>query len=154
HFVAGLGTSGTFMGTGRRLRELRPSITLVSVQPDSPLHGLEGMKHMASAIVPAIYDASLADANLTIATEAEFAFTRRLSRDEGLLVGPSSGAALAAAVKVAQDLRHGTVVTIFPDGGERYLSEHFWTEEDHGLHLSPECLARIRAEASASYPEE
>jgi S-sulfo-L-cysteine synthase (O-acetyl-L-serine-dependent) len=129
HFVAGLGTSGTFVGTGRRLRELR-SVQLVSVQPDSPLHGLEGLKHMATAIVPSIYDPHLADANLVVATEDAYALTRRLARDEGLFVGPSSGAALAACLEVMDTLREGVVVTVFPDGGDRYVSERFWSDVD------------------------
>lgn len=160
HFVAGLGTSGTFVGTGRRLRELRSSVTLVSVQPDSPLHGLEGLKHMPSAIVPAIYDPALADVAVTVATEEALDLTRRLAREEGLLVGPSSGAALAAAVKIAETLDSGVVVTVFPDGGDRYLSERFWTETEdtmesgRGLRLSPGALADIHADASGAYPDE
>jgi cysteine synthase B len=132
HFVAGLGTSGTFVGTGRRLREFAAtsgrSIRLVSVQPDSPLHGLEGLKHMESAIVPGIYDASLADEDLRVSTEDAYAMVRRLAAEEGLLVGISSGAAMAATLTVAERLRHGVVVTIFCDGAERYLSEPFWEE--------------------------
>lgn len=130
HFVAGLGTSGTFIGTGRRLRELNRSITLVSVQPDSPMHGLEGLKHMASAIVPGIYDPGLADIDLGVPTEDAYVMTRRLAAEEGLLVGISSGAALAGAMKLPARSA-GTpavIVVVFPDGGERYLSESFWTE--------------------------
>ena len=123
HFVAGLGTSGTFMGTGRRLREARPGVRLASVQPDSPLHGIEGLKHMDSAIVPGIYDPSLADLDLRVETEAAWDMLRRLAREEGLFVGASGGAALVAAVRVAQSLDRGVVVTIIPDGGERYLSD-------------------------------
>src|SRR5262245_46121810 len=126
HFVAGLGTSGTFVGTARRLRVWRPSVRLISLQPDSPLHGLEGLKHMASAIVPPIYDAALADEDLEIATEDAQALTRRLAREAGLLVGPSSGAALAGSLQVASGLERGVIVTIFPDTGNRYLSERFW----------------------------
>ena len=135
HFVAGLGTSGTFVGAGRRLRELNPSIVLVSVQPDSPLHGLEGLKHMESAIVPGIYDEDLADRDLGISTEDAYAMTRRIARDEGLLVGISSGANLAGALHVARQTaassshRPAVFVVVFPDGGERYLSERFWTED-------------------------
>jgi S-sulfo-L-cysteine synthase (O-acetyl-L-serine-dependent) len=130
HFVAGLGTSGTFVGTGRRLRELNPDIVLVSVQPDSPFHGLEGLKHMDSAIVPGIYDPDLADVDLRVATEDAHAMTRRLAREEGLLVGISSGANLAAALQLARTSASdaATVVVIFPDGGDRYLSESFWDE--------------------------
>jgi cysteine synthase B len=126
HFVAGLGTSGTFTGTGRRLRAARPDVRLVSVQPDSPLHGIEGLKHMAAAIVPGIYDPALADEDLRVSTEAAWEMTRQLARREGLLVGVSSGAALAAAVEVAARLEQGVIVTIFPDGGSRYLSDAMW----------------------------
>lgn len=135
HFVAGLGTSGTFMGTGRRLREFNPSIVLTSVQPDSPLHGLEGLKHMASAIVPGIYDPALADVDLGVSTEDAYAMTRRLAAEEGLLVGVSSGANLAGALRLARASTasaegSAVMVIIFPDGGERYLSESFWNERD------------------------
>ena len=149
HFVAGLGTSGTFVGAGRRLRELKPDITLVSVQPDAAFHGLEGLKHMETAIVPGIYEPTLADIDLGVSTDDAYAMTRRLARDEGLLAGISSGAALAGALQVldagaergaaiARALRDGVgpaggapvVVIVFPDGGERYLSESFWTETD------------------------
>jgi cysteine synthase B len=131
HLVAGLGTSGTFVGTARRLRELNERMILLSVQPDSPFHGLEGLKHMESAIVPGIYDPAVADADLRVSTEAAHAMTRRLARDEGLLVGISSGANLAAAlqfVRAERSARGATVVVIFPDGGERYLSEAFWEQ--------------------------
>ena len=135
HFVAGLGTSGTFVGTGRRLRELNPSIVLTSVQPESPMHGLEGLKHMASAIVPGIYDPEVADVDLGVSTEDAYAMTRRLAAEEGLLVGISSGANLAGALKLLdRGERDGgrpvVMVIIFPDGGERYLSERFWDETD------------------------
>jgi cysteine synthase B len=130
HFVAGLGTSGTFIGTGRRLRAARPDVTLISVQPDSPLHAIEGWKHMATAIVPPIYDPGLADRDLRIATEDAWEMTRHLARREGLLLGVSSGAALAAARAVAEGLDEGVVVTIFPDGGSRYLSEPHWRDEE------------------------
>lgn len=129
HFVAGLGTSGTFMGTGRALRRFNPAIKLVSFQPDSPFHGLEGLKHMATAMVPRIYDASLADENLGVSSEEAYALVRRLARGEGLLVGISSGAALAAALVVARRLTEGVVVTVFPDGAEKYFSEAFWTAD-------------------------
>ena len=128
HFVAGLGTSGTFVGAGRRFREVNPAIKLISVQPDSPLHGLEGLKHMQTAIVPGIYDASLADEDLAVSTEDAFELTRRLAR-EGLFVGISSGANLAGALTVAQRSANAVVVVIFPDGGEKYLSERLWDEE-------------------------
>ena len=128
HFVAGLGTSGTFMGAGRRLREHSPAIRLISVQPDSAVHAIEGLKDMDSAIVPGIYDAGFADENIRIATEESWEFTRRLAREEGLLVGVSSGAALAAALRVAEQITEGVIVTVFPDSGTRYLSESFWNE--------------------------
>jgi cysteine synthase B len=128
HFVAGLGTSGTFIGTARRLKELNSQIQCLSFQPDSPFHGLEGMKHMPTAIKPGIYDTSVADENLEIATEDAHIMTLRLAREEGLLVGVSAGAAMVAALKVANRLTRGVVVTIFPDSGDKYLSERFWDE--------------------------
>jgi cysteine synthase B len=135
HFVAGLGTSGTFVGVGRRLREYNASIKLISVQPDSPLHGLEGLKHMDSAIVPGIYDPALADEDLRVSTEEAFDLTRRLARQEGLLVGISSGANLAGALRVAQKASDAVLVVIFCDGGDKYLSERFWDEgAEHGGH--------------------
>jgi cysteine synthase B len=124
HFVAGLGTSGTFVGVGRRLREEAPAVTLASVQPDSPLHGIEGLKHMETAIVPGIYDPSIADAAVRVSTDDALAMARRLAREEGLLVGPSSGANVAAALRVAR--RPAVVVTILCDGGDRYLSDRVW----------------------------
>jgi S-sulfo-L-cysteine synthase (O-acetyl-L-serine-dependent) len=127
-FVAGLGTSGTFMGTARRLKELNPNIQCLSFQPDSPFHGLEGMKHMPTAIKPGIYDANVADENLEIATEDAHRMTLRLAREEGMLVGVSAGAAMVAALKVATRLTRGVVVTIFPDSGDKYLTERFWDE--------------------------
>jgi cysteine synthase B len=130
HFVAGLGTSGTFVGTGRALRRFNPSIKLYSFQPDSPFHGLEGLKHMATALVPAIYDAGLADEDLSVNTEDAHRYVRRLAKEEGLLVGISAGAALAATLTVARRLGSGVVVTIFPDGAEKYLSESFWTANE------------------------
>ena len=128
HFIAGLGTSGTFIGTSRRLKELNPEIKAISFQPDSPFHGLEGLKHMETAIVPGIYDPALADENLEISTEAAHHYARQLGRREGLLVGISAGAALACALKVAQTIESGVIVTVFPDGGDKYLSERFWDE--------------------------
>lgn len=122
HFVAGLGTSGTFMGAVRKLKELNENIRAVSMQPDSPLHGLEGLKHMATAMVPGIYDPSLADGNLEVATEDAQGMARRLAQEEGLLVGPSSGANVVAALRLAQSLPKGSaVVTVLCDGGERYV---------------------------------
>jgi len=132
HFVAGLGTSGTFVGATRRLKELNPEIRCISVQPDSAFHGLEGLKHMATAIVPKIYDPNLADDDLAVRTEDAYALVKRLAREEGLLVGTSSGAALYACFQVAHAIPAGkraVIVTVFPDSGDRYLSERFWDEE-------------------------
>jgi cysteine synthase B len=121
HFVAGLGTSGTFVGTVRRLKELNPGLRAIAMQPDSPLHGLEGLKHMGSAIVPGIYDPTLADEVVTVATEEALALRERLAREEGLFVGPSSGANVLAAIRVAESLPSGSVVvTVLCDDGERY----------------------------------
>ena len=131
HFVAMLGTSGTFMGTARRLKELNPKIRCTSLQPDSPFHGIEGAKHMGSAIVPKIYDASLADEDVGISTEDAYAMAIRLSHEEGLLIGISSGAAMAGSMQVARRLRkeeEAVIVTVFPDSGDKYLSERFWAE--------------------------
>ena len=134
HWVAGLGTSGTLMGTGRRLREYNPDITIISAQPDSPFHGLEGWKHMQSAIKPGIYDESLADRDLGVGTEETYVMARRLAREEGYLVGVSAAAALVAALKVAESIadrgESGIVVTLFPDNAYKYLSEDFWTQTD------------------------
>lgn len=129
HFIAGLGTSGTFVGTSRRLKELNQAIKVISFQPDSPFHGLEGLKHMETAIVPGIYDSTIADEDYEIGTEEAHEYTRRLGRSEGLLVGVSSGAALACALKVAGKLESGVIVTVFPDAGDKYLSERFWDEQ-------------------------
>jgi cysteine synthase B len=128
HFVAGLGTSGTFMGVGRRLREYNRDIRLVSVQPDSAMHGVEGLKHMETAIRPGIYDPSLADEDVRVTTERAYSLTRRLASEEGLLVGVSSGAALAAALDLAARIHEGVIVVVFPDSGTRYLTERFWEE--------------------------
>jgi len=128
HFVAGLGTSGTFMGTTRRLRELNPAILCYSAQPDGPFNGLEGWKHMATAIVPGIYDDRLADAEYTAGTENAYATARFLARREGLLVGVSAAANVYVALRVAAELEEGTVVTVLPDSGLKYLSERFWQE--------------------------
>ena len=132
HFVAMMGTSGTFIGTARRLKELNPAVRCISLQPDSPFHGIEGAKHMASAIVPGIYDASLADEDLGISTEDSYAMAIRASREEGLLIGISAGAAIAGCLQIARTLRkdeEAVIVTIFPDSGDKYLSERFWTEK-------------------------
>ena len=128
HFVAGLGTSGTFVGTSRRLKELNPEIQCISFQPDSPFHGLEGMKHMATAIVPGIYDATIADENYEISTEEAHEYARLLGKREGLLVGVSAAASMACAMKVAEKSKQGVVVTIFSDSADKYLSERFWEE--------------------------
>jgi S-sulfo-L-cysteine synthase (O-acetyl-L-serine-dependent) len=133
HFIAGLGTSGTFVGTTRRLKELNPQIQCISMQPDSPFNGLEGLKHMATAIVPGIYDPSLADREMEIETEAAYRMAKRLARTEGLLVGVSSGAVLAASLRVAEEEaaagHEAVIVTILPDSADKYLSERFWEEE-------------------------
>jgi cysteine synthase B len=132
HFVAMLGTTGTFVGTTRRLRELNPQIRCISLQPDSAFHGIEGAKHLPSAIVPRIYDASLADENLEIVTEAAHAMARRMAREQGLLLGVSAAAALVGSLQVAERLKmhqRATIVTILCDSGEKYLSEKFWHEQ-------------------------
>lgn len=132
HFVAGLGTSGTFVGTTRRLKEFNSRIQAVSVQPDSAFHGLEGLKYMATSIVPAIYDATLADRTIEVETEAAHEMVRRLAREEGLLAGISAGAAVVAAAQIAREEhgagRQATIVTVLPDSAEKYLSERFWEE--------------------------
>ena len=131
HFVAMLGTSGTFVGTARRLKELNPQIRCISLQPDSAFHGIEGAKHMATAIVPKIYDASLADEDIGISTEDAHAMVRRLAREEGLLVGISAGAAVVGCLQVARSLgknEQAVFVTILPDSGDKYFSERFWEE--------------------------
>jgi cysteine synthase B len=134
HFVAGLGTSGTFMGTTRRLKEFNPAIQAISFQPDSPFHGLEGLKHMETSIVPAIYDPHLADRNLEIETEAAYDMAKRLARKEGLLVGISAAAAVVACLKIADEEsaagRHAVIVTVLPDSADKYLSERFWEEDE------------------------
>jgi cysteine synthase B len=133
HFVSMLGTSGTFVGTTRRLKELNPAVQCISLQPDSSFHGIEGAKHMASAIVPKIYDPTLADQNLEIATEDAYAMARQLSRSAGLLVGISAAAAVVGCLKIARDLplhreQEAVIVTILCDSGDKYLSERFWSE--------------------------
>jgi len=132
HFIAGLGTSGTFMGTTRRLKEFNPAVQAISFQPDSPFHGLEGLKHMGTSIVPAIYNPHLADRNLEIETEAAYDMAKRLAREEGLLVGISAAAAVVASLRIAAEEstagRQALIVTVLPDGAEKYLSERFWEE--------------------------
>ena len=134
HFVSMMGTSGTFVGTTRRLKELNPQVRCISLQPDSSFHGIEGAKHMASAIVPKIYDPSIADLNLEISTEESYAMARHLSRNAGLLVGISSAAAAVGCLNIARELRlkrgqEAVMVTILCDSGEKYLSERFWDED-------------------------
>jgi len=136
HFVAGLGTSGTFMGTTRRLRELNPAIQCISMQPDSPFNGLEGLKHMATAIVPPIYDPALADRNIEMPTERAYRMAKRLGKTQGLLVGVSAAAAVAASLDIAEQEaaanREAVVVTILCDSADKYLSERFWAENTEG----------------------
>lgn len=132
HFVAGLGTSGTFVGTTRRLKELNPAIRCVSLQPDASFHGLEGWKHMETALRPAIYDDRLADENLSVCTEESYRLVKRLAREEGLLVSPSSAAALLGCFAVAERIpkqQHAVIVTVFADSASKYLNERFWDEE-------------------------
>ena len=131
HFVSMMGTSGTFVGTARRLKELNPKIRCISLQPDSPFHGIEGAKHMASALVPKIYDPSIADEDLGISTEESYAMCKRLAREEGLLVGISAASAVVGCLQVARRLPKGegaVFVAILPDSGDKYLSERFWEE--------------------------
>ena len=126
HFVAGIGTGGTVMGTGRYLKEMNPKIQVIAVEPDDALHGLEGLKHMASSIVPGIYHEEELDSKIPVSTEDAYSMVYRLSQEEGVLVGQSSGAALFAAIKIARKLRSGTIVTIFPDFGDKYLTTNLW----------------------------
>ena len=126
HFICGLGTTGTFTGTSRRLKELNPLIQCIEFQPDSPLHGLEGLKHLPTAKIPGIYDKSLRDGLLEVSTEESYEMVKLLAREEGLFVGISSGAAMAASLKAASGIESGTIVTIFADGGIKYLSESIW----------------------------
>ena len=128
HFVAGLGTTGTLVGAGRRLHEANPRIQVVAVEPDAPLHGLEGLKHIATSIVPGIYDPAVHDRKIPVSTEAGYAMARRLAREEGLLVGESTGAAVVGALEVAGGLAEGVVVVVAPDGGDRYLSTPLWRD--------------------------
>ncbi|HEV2860667.1 MAG TPA: cysteine synthase family protein [Pyrinomonadaceae bacterium] len=129
HFLAGMGTAGTFTGTVRRLRELKPNLRAVLMQPDSPLHGLEGMRHVETSIVPGIYDPALADERVEVSTDGAYVMARRLAREEGLFVGVSSGANVLAALEYAKKLEAGSVVvTVLCDGGARYLSDEFWEE--------------------------
>ncbi|HLJ59066.1 MAG TPA: cysteine synthase [bacterium] len=126
HFVAGLGTTGTLVGTGRRLHDADPRIRVVAVEPDAPLHGLEGLKHIVTSIVPGIYDPAVHDRKVSVATEDGYAMARRLAKEEGCFVGESTGAAVVGALQVAHELASGVVVVIAPDGGDRYLSTPLW----------------------------
>jgi len=128
HFVSGLGTSGTFVGTSTRLKEYDAGIQVVAFEPDSPFHGLEGMKHMGSAMVPEIYDPSVADENLATPTEDAYEMVKRLAREEGILVGISAGAAVATSLRVAREIESGVIVTVLCDGADKYLSEGFWED--------------------------
>jgi cysteine synthase B len=129
HFVAGLGTSGTFVGTASRLKGYNPEIKVISFEPESPFHGLEGMKHMESAIVPPIYDPTVADENRVASTEEAYEMVKRVAREEGVLIGISSGATVVTALQVAREIERGVVVTILCDSADKYLSERFWEEE-------------------------
>jgi len=126
HFLAGIGTGGTVMGVGRYLKEINPDIQVIAVEPDDALHGLEGLKHMASSIVPGIYHEEKLDGKIPVSTEDAYSMVYRLSQEEGVLVGQSSGAALFAALKIARKLESGTVVTLFPDFGDKYLTTNLW----------------------------
>lgn len=132
HFVAGLGTSGTFVGTTRRLKEFNPEVKCISMQPNSPFHGLEGLKYMATSIVPAIYDPNLADREVEVETEAAYEMVKRLAREEGLLVGISAAATVTASAQIAREEatagRSAVIVTVLPDSADKYLSERFWEE--------------------------
>jgi cysteine synthase B len=126
HFIAGIGTSGTIMGTGRYLKEKNPKIRVIAVEPDDALHGLEGLKHMATSIVPGIYHENEVDEKFPASTDAAYAMVYRLSQEEGILVGQSSGAAMHAALQIARKLRSGVLVTVFPDFGDKYLTTNLW----------------------------
>lgn len=128
HFVACLGTTGTFVGVGRYLKKANPAVRLVAVQPDDPFHGIEGVKHLESSLLPGIWDATLADEHMAVATEDAQAAARRLAREEGYLVGTSSGAALDATLRLAERIRDGVIVTVFPDAGDKYVNERYWEE--------------------------
>jgi S-sulfo-L-cysteine synthase (O-acetyl-L-serine-dependent) len=133
HFIAGMGTSGTLVGVSRRLRELNPAVECIAMQPDSPFHGLEGLKHYATSIVPAIFDPSLVDRTLEVETEAAYAMAKRLGKTEGLLVGISAAAAVVASLRLGEELaaqgREAVIVTVLPDSADKYLSDRFWEEE-------------------------
>jgi cysteine synthase B len=132
HFIASLGTTGTLVGTGRYLKRMNPAIRIVAAEPDSPFHGIEGLKHIASSIVPGVYDASVHDEKIGVSTEKAYELTQRLASEEGILSGQSCGCALAVALQLAEDLaaqgRPGEIVAIFPDGGEKYLTTPVFTD--------------------------
>jgi cysteine synthase B len=128
HFISGLGTCGTFVGVGRRLKKFNPKVRAISMEPDSPIHGLEGLKHLPTSKMPGIFDPTLADEKVEVQTEAAQAMTVRLAREEGLFVGVSSGANVLAALTLAHTVpRDSVIITILCDGGERYMSEPFWS---------------------------
>ncbi len=137
HFIAGVGTGGTLMGIGRRLKEFNPEIKIFGAQPDSSFHGIEGLKHIESSICPAIYDESILDGTFYVKTEDAYEMAIRLAKEEGLWVGPSSGAALLASLILAKSIDHGNIVTIFPDGGDRYSSTAFGAQPNPMLRPSP-----------------
>lgn len=126
HFAATIGTSGTLMGTGKRIKEIKPAVKVVALEPSQPFHGLEGLKHMASSIVPGIYDTKAYDQNIPIDTDESYEWVKRLARREGVLVGLSSGGAMAGCVQLAKQIKQGCIVTIFPDSGDKYLSTRVW----------------------------
>lgn len=130
HFIAGLGTTGTFTGTSRRLKELNPEIRCISFQPDSPMHGLEGMKHLPTARIPGIYDPSIADREEQVSTEDAYEMARRLAREEGIFTGVSAAAAVVVSLRIASELERGCVVTVLCDGGSRYLEDRFWGNQN------------------------
>jgi len=128
HFATGLGTTGTFTGVGRFMREAAPGVKLISMQPATGFHGLEGLKHLETAMVPGIYDGELADEDVSVETEHAYSMVKRLAREEGLLVGLSAGANVVAAIRLAEEIRQGVIVTVFCDGADKYLSDAFWNE--------------------------
>ena len=126
HFAAGIGTSGTLIGTGKRIKEMKPSVRIVAMEPSQPFHGLEGLKHMASSIVPGIYDIKTYDEHIDIDTDESYEWVKKLARQEGVLAGLSSGGAMAGCVQLAKEIKKGCIVTIFPDSGDKYLSTRVW----------------------------
>jgi cysteine synthase B len=126
HFAAGIGTSGTLIGTGKRIKEIKPAVKIVALEPSQPFHGLEGLKHMASSIVPGIYDTKSYDQHIDIDTDESYEWVKTLARKEGILAGLSSGGAMAGCVQLAKEIKKGCIVTIFPDSGDKYLSTRVW----------------------------